>query len=298
MVLMIKHISIKDILQEHGPLASSKVKEFLISAGISNDAARQRLSRAKAPVRRLLSLNLPNNEGFLYLDRQYASSAFWQALLQVHTEKKSVYGLALHGLLARGGTIPKQYFDIVCGSPRKLKRHVSSFIVLEQLIAVKFLKEIEDPIMGTCITIDANGCLPCSSIRTIRSNLVVEDLMINGVKDWAKKIGLAAYNQIMSRLDGLAPPMFGQFAWDITGPSYIFPFVEKGKKTIPGFFVADVINGELNEGQVLYFLNKCKTNRYFKKMRPFMALLVAEQFTEEAYSLGSVWSQSNSVHLI
>ncbi len=105
------------------------------------------------------------------------------------------------------------------------------------------------------------------------------------VKDWARKIGLVTYNQIKSRLDGTLP-LFGQFAWDITGPSYVFPLVHKEGKVIPGFFVADAINGEVDEKQIEYFIKKCKTNRYIKNMRPFMAALVAERFTEEAYRVG------------
>jgi len=82
-------------------------------------------------------------------------------------------------------------------------------------------------------------------------------------------------------------PYFGQFGWDITAPSYIHPLVQKNNTSAtPGFVVADVVNGKLDENHVKYFINKCRTNRQFKKMRPFLALLVAERFTKEAFKNG------------
>lgn len=279
-------ISIENILLTNGPLPSSKVKAYLIRAGLSDDAARQRLSRANPPIHRLTSLKLPRREGFLYLAKQYGSRDFWHALMDALAGTKSAHGIAMLSLLAHGGTIRKRSFDIICGSPYKLKKHLSSFIVLKQLMAVKFLKEIEDPVLGTCISLDANGYLPCSNIRTIRTKHHIEDIIVSALKEWVRKMGLSSYDQVKSRLDG-SLPMFGQFAWDITGPSYVFPLVHKEKKVIPGFFVADAIYGEVNEDNVVYFIYKCQINRYLKNMRPFMAVLVADSFTAGAYAIGS-----------
>ena len=79
--------TIESVLIELGPSPSSKVKERLISSGLSEEAARQRISRSRGKVRRLISIGLPKREGFLYLDDQYGSYEFWNSLVDSHTNR-------------------------------------------------------------------------------------------------------------------------------------------------------------------------------------------------------------------
>jgi len=279
-------ISIKNLLNNFGPSSSSKIKDFLVADGLSEIAARQRISRARGNIRRLTTIKLPKRESFLYLDTQYGSYEFWNSLVKSHTETNSAYGIAMQSIMARGGAIPKSFFSIVSGSPKKLKKHIASDNILENLVSCKLLKIENDNELGECILIDAQGSLEYSGIVSLKARLVVEDIVVKAVFEWARKIGLASYDAIKKRTLQ-ETPIFGQFGWDITAPSYVYPLSSFDKKeATPGFMVIDVTNSIIDVNGARYFTKKCSINRSIKKMKPFMAMLVAERFSEEAFRLG------------
>ena len=127
-------ITTEDFLTKFGPSPSSKIKDSIVAGGLSEEAARQRISRSRGKVRRFTSIKLPKRESFLYLDAQYGSYEFWNSLVKAHSEANSAYGIAMQSIMARGGAIPKKYFSVVSGSPQKLKKHISSNNILEHLI--------------------------------------------------------------------------------------------------------------------------------------------------------------------
>jgi hypothetical protein len=281
--------AIESILEFEGPQLASVVKSRLLQKGFSDQAARQQISRVRGSVRRFTAITLPKRESFLYLDHQYSSSEFWRALLRALTEKKTAYGFALQGLIARGGILPLSYFDIVSGCPyRPAKKQLNTAFVLERLVNIGLLELVEIEGYGQCVTINANGRLIGTPDMSHMSSLIlVEEILAQGVKDWLRKLGLASYNATKARsLRDL--PDFGPFKWDISGPSYLFPLVKKSASGAkPGFIVADVfVEGELDVPQVQYFVKKCRMARIHKNQSPFMAILVAERFTNEAFTLG------------
>jgi hypothetical protein len=249
--------NVKSILKIIGPSPSSVVKGQLVSNGLSEEAARQRISRSIGTVRRLTSIGLPKRERFLYLDEQYGSYEFWNSLVESHSQAKTAYGIAIQSLMARGGVIPQEFFKIISASPHKLKKHISSDSVLKSLIACKLVKIETDEEIGECVVIDAQGELEYSKVNSLKSKLVVEDLMISAVYDWARKIGLASYNAIKKRsLHSI--PVYGQFGWDITAPSYISPLAKfQNQQLAPGFLTIDVTSSFLDSNGVSYFIKKC-----------------------------------------
>ena len=278
--------TIENLLIKLGPSPSSQVRKGLVSSGVSEEAARQRISRSKGKVRRLTSIGLPKREAFLYLDNQYGTVEFWNSLVDSHTQANSAYGMAIQSLMAKGGVLPKKFFNIMSGSPRKLKKHISSNSILEGLISCKLAKIELDEEFGECIVVDAQGCLEYSKTKSLKSRLIVEDIIINAVYDWARKIGFASYNAIKKRSLS-AVPTYGQFGWDITAPSYIFPLYSfDNQKLTPGFIAIDVTNSLIDLNGAKYFINKCKLNRSIKNMRPFIGMLVADRFSKDAFTLG------------
>lgn len=279
-------ISIEILLHKYGPSPSSKLKRELLNLGFSDEAARQKISRSRHNIRRLTSLPLPKREAFLYLDQQYGSPIFWNNLLHAHIESNSAYGTAMSSMIAKGGIIPEKYFHIISGSPLKLKKHLSSLSVLENLIATKFLKYVEINGIGNCIKISAQDYLEYDELTSIQNTLVIDDLLLTAVYDWARKLGLASYDAIKKK-DLYTPPQYGQFHWDITAPSYIHPFTGfSNNKKEPGFIAIDVSNAQLDVQGVGYFLKKCSISRSIKGHRPFLAVLIAEGFSKEAFQLG------------
>jgi hypothetical protein len=244
------------LLAKYGPLPAGDIQRHLLDYGLSRVAARQRISRANGVVERYKGMPLPKREQFLLLTEQFRKHAFWEALLKAHTERRSAYGVALQSLIARDGVIPLKQFDIVSGSPIRLRKHVGSRTLLERLIQCKVLRRIHHLDLGECIAVDAMGSLGSPDVHALRKRLQVEEILIGGVKDWARKIGFVSYGAVKTRtLDAI--PRVGQFGWDITGPSYIRPLSTYEKGAVqPGFFVADVAYCELDQNQILYFLQK------------------------------------------
>ena len=278
--------TIESVLIKLGPSPSSQVKKQLVSSGLSEEAARQRISRSKGKVRRLTYIGLPKREAFLYLDKQYRTYEFWNSLVNSHTKANSAYGIAIQSLMARGGVLPKKFFKIMSGSPQKLKKHISSDSILKGLISCKLAKIELYEEFGECVVVDAQGCLEYSETNSLKSRLIVEDVIINAVYDWARKIGFASYKVIKKR-SLIDVPTFGQFGWDITAPSYISPLSSfDNQKTIPGFIAIDVTNSLINSNGAKYFINKCRLNRSIKNMKPFIGMLVADRFSEKAFKLG------------
>jgi hypothetical protein len=76
------------------------------AGGISAEAARQRLSRLPANVRVLYGIPFPKRARFIYLDDQFGSSAYWDALQRDIDEAGPAYAAALAGVRARGGIVP------------------------------------------------------------------------------------------------------------------------------------------------------------------------------------------------
>ncbi|HKV34798.1 MAG TPA: hypothetical protein VJP89_10765 [Pyrinomonadaceae bacterium] len=274
------------LLEKHGPLAAGDLQKHLSSKKLSNVAARQRISRARGGVQRFRTISLPKREQFLFITKQSETERFWKALLNAHTSRRSAYGVALQSILARGGIIPLKHFEIVSGSPFKLRKHLGSETLLDRLVRSKMLRLNHHLDLGDCISIDAMGYLGKPDVNALRQRLVVEEVLLTGVLDWARKIGFVSYKAAKKRrLDHIAT--FGQFGWDITGPSYIRPLSTYARGTVhPGFLVADVAYCELDENQILYFFQKCNITRAIRTMRPFLPLLVAERFTNEAFKLG------------
>lgn len=282
---------VEKILTSIGPSLSSAVKHELINnASMNEDNARQIISRARGDVYRLQSLNLPKREKFLYLKSQFGSYDYWENLIKALTTSHSAYGAAFQSITARQFKIPKQHFDIISGSPLRLKKHISSQNILDDLVRTKLLKIEEGTNGEEFVTVDTQGTYIDSyelDLNAYAARSVVEEITANALKDWLRKTGFASYDKVKVKTS-TEVPMFGQFQWDITAPSYLYPLVSKTNNSAkPGFVVADhIVASGLTVNQVEYFIRKCTTLRSLKSTSPFLAILLAESFTPEAFSRG------------
>ena len=72
-----------DLLKKHGPMLSGKLAHlFEKEYGVSNEAARQALSRAKSPVNKICTLSFEKNQKFFYLESQFMSHNYVDRLLE------------------------------------------------------------------------------------------------------------------------------------------------------------------------------------------------------------------------
>ncbi len=275
---------LKSILDEIGPARSSRITELLESKyGLNPAAARKRVSRAGSAILRFPIPLLPKREGFLYLRQQRTTERFWMNLVSALRETGSVYGAALDGLAARGGVVAGSEFAVISGAPVALKKQVSASRVADTLVNSGAIQRVEVPDLGECYAIDRPE-IAIPDFPGFRARQMSETVVLDGMREWARKLGLGSYDKIVIRGDN-HPRKIGQFMFDLTAPSYLLP-LRKGKKN--GFFAADVfVDGVLDENAIKYFIRKTELLRASSINSGFtLTMLVAESFTGPALTAG------------
>ena len=251
-------------------------------------AARKRVSRVLPPIRKFPVRLLPRSESFLYVENQRNSERYWDSLLRDLRESGSIHGLAFDGLLARGGQAQLTSFNVVAGSPKAQKKQVPLSRVLKNLENAGLVELIETGDMGQCVCASPR-LSGTPSHQEFRARRLAEDVLMDGLREWARKLGLASYHAIEIRTDERAP-MFSTFCWDLSGPSYLLPLVSRareGTQPNPGFFVADVFcNGTLDVPAIQYFLRKVRMTKAIRRVLPFLPVLLSDHFTNEALRAG------------
>ncbi|MBZ9959016.1 hypothetical protein [Mesorhizobium sp. BR1-1-14] len=274
------------LIDLHGPSRSSRLAELLISEhGLTAEAARKRLSRSKPPIHSFPIPLLPKQEAFVYHVKDRQTERFWQNFHRDLRETESVYGAAIDGLSARGGVVSVDEFSVISGAPILQKKQVA---------AVKVAQRLQDAGMTHTIDIQNYGSVIALRIPTLNSRgnvmydvrQMAEGVLLDGIREWARRLGIASYNSIAIRGDD-HPRTVGPYKWDLTGPSYLLPLKKSNAgKDQQGFTVADVFVGTvLNEYQIRYFIRKAR-GLLATRIGSILPIIVADGFTGEAYTLG------------
>lgn len=272
---------VEAFLKLHGPTRAARLTEaIVVETGLKTEAARQRLSRAKPPVRRYPFPLLPKQENFFYLEADRNTERYWVNLVRDLRETNSIYGLAIDGFMARGGCVPKDEFAVVSGAPIALKRQVASEVVANRLIELGFMTAQDVPGLGPCYVANRYAVADHLPFPEIRARLLADGVVLDGLREWVRRNGFASYNKIALRNDD-HDRLVGQFKWDLTGPSYLLPLRTNGQAH--GFFVADVFSdGRIDANQVCYFVRKAQLYRRTSKSGDLLPMMVAESFTGNA----------------
>jgi hypothetical protein len=279
-------------LATNGPTLSSEVIDYLFEKGISRANARKAIERSRGSILRLLKIRFAHNQQFLFLAAHYKKAIFWERLITAFQATNSIYGHAVSSLIARDGSWPEAYFDIISGSPERLTKHISSSTVLKKLIDIELIETVVHPETGlnTSLVSDSMPNLALDFGKSLRSRLIAEDILLSGLKDWLRNTGLGSSNKVLLR-SLKRQPKFGQFKWDFSAPSFVYPIrtLQNAKKRGPvnGFVVGDVLLArEIEEKDLAYFIVKTATMRNQRNTRPFLAIFVAERFTNLALKAG------------
>jgi Holliday junction resolvase len=126
-----------------------------------------------------------------------------------------------------------------------------------------------------------------TAISGLRPRLIAEDILLGGLADWIRNTGLGSWNQVEVR-SLKRQPKFGQFRWDLSAPSFVYP-VRSSRKQGPGagFVVGDVLLGrEIDTPDLGYFFEKATVMRLQPNTRPFLAIFLAERYTADALRAG------------
>ena len=274
---------LRSVLEQTGPSRSSRLVEALEKQfNIAAVTARKQISRAKPPIHRFPIPLLPKREAFVYLQEQRKTESFWCNFQGDLRETGSIYGIALDGMIARGGLVHANEFHVISGAPLALKGQVSSSRVADALCSAGAI-EFNDQEFGECYEV-VRYEIGFPDYLGFRARRTAELVILDGLREWARKLGLASYNQIAIRGDD-HPRQVGQFVWDLTGPSYLLPL--RPNKAKNGFLVADVFAHDLmTEHMVEYFIRKVQLLRASFNSGDVLAILVAEGFTGKALTRG------------
>ena len=276
-------MSIAQYLSDHGPSRSSLIVAALVQQGASPEAARQSVARAKPPIRRFPVPMLPKREAFLYLEKDRNSERFWDNFVRDLRKSNSAFAAAIDGMIARGGLIQAEQFSVISGAtalPRKGQLHAD--VVAKRLIASDFMKEINIDAEQKCYQLVVP--LAYGNPAVMRARDLTERIILDGLREWSRKIGLASYNAIRIRGDADLMPI-GPFAFDFAGPSYLLPL--KSGRAGPGFVVADVFaEGRLTADQIQFFIRKAQILNSSLKNLNVLSVIVADSFTGEAVTAG------------
>lgn len=277
---------IVEFLKREGPQLSTAVTAYLCrTLGISETAARQRVSRSRLKIKRLGLITFPKRARFLYLEQQFASPYYWTNLRLALIKHKTAYGYALLALISRGGICLEEHFPIICGSPHRQKGHLSTEVVLEKLINAGLLKRHQYEGQNL-IALAQNESLFIENVENMLGRLTAETALLGGVKSWLKKLNIVSYNSVKTR-DDTSLPMVATYAWDLSAPSYLSPLLKRktSGEVHPGFWVCDVYLGKMGLAGAQVFLQKCKTLRALRTVAPTMQMIISENYSEDAFQL-------------
>lgn len=277
-------MEIVDLLKAHGPSLTSEIIAKLRDNGVSDAAARQRVTRALPKLERLAGLRFSKNARFIYLEDQWGTAEFWIALERAFKAAGLSYWGAVVGLKARGGRCPIEMFPIVCGTPRARQRQLSPERVLERLKAINFLEEQKDPATNQSYVVFKAGHYHVDSIEKTRARLIAEGVALQAVRNWARKIGFGSYGAFKLRGDEQLPEVAG-VAWDLSAPSYFRPLVSARTGAIkPGFLVCDLsLDGPTGVESVELFIRKHDIASAPTNVAPIMPLLIGHVFSQDAF---------------
>ena len=279
--------SIENFLKQHGPSRSSTVTQWLIAElKLKPEAARKRMSRLRAPLYHFPVHLLPKGESFVYHVEDRPTEKFWTQFLDAMRGSKSGFGATLDALSARGGIVSTSEFGVIGGaSGMGLSGQLMTNTMAERLIRAGAIAQHSGS--GSEMFYGfAQYALGLQDRGGHHARQLTEAIILNAMREWIRKLGLASYNTIAIRTEETRQPVCG-FLFDLAGPSYLLPVRSGGKQ--PGFVVADVFSGVvMDEFHIQYFLRKVAlVNAILKRNGGgVFAFLIAEGFTSAAYTAG------------
>lgn len=266
-----------DLLKKHGPMLSGKLAHlFEKEYGVSNEAARQALSRAKSPVNKICTLSFEKNQKFFYLESQFMSHNYMDRLLENIREYSQVNWIYICAFQTQYGYVSKSILPALVSSPVKnVKGHKLHTRVIEDLIKCHIIEEYDETHWRLCDWVPGSG----QSLSRSTGIEVVKKQIVNDFAGWARNINFVGYDSSKKLFESAE---FANFQWAFTAPSYVQPLYDmKSQKN--GFVVGDVIYGKTATLEdIQFFINKLSVIESYKRLPRFLPVLLLENATQEA----------------
>ena len=277
-------MDIKKILQTKGPLTTRAVKQVLVESGLSDDAARKRISRATGGIKKYSKIQFPKKIQLLYLTPHLkATAAFRKAILNALKETGAIHYHALQAISLFGGLSTKQNFMVLSACPVDRKKKITFDKLLKELSDTDLVtlshENSEDWVISNC-----PSHLSPKAIQNTTIIQTIHELLFKPIEDWLKKNSLVSYNKVKR---------FNEFAgyyWHLTAPSYLLPLIKKSATTAkPGFVVVDILpQSDIRVEHIKYFVSKCASCAYQKNTSAFLPILIGNHFSHKALQYAKV----------
>lgn len=263
-----------------GPCRSTDLRKKIVETeGITNEAARKRISRFKDPIKRI-NINLPNNEKIFYIENQFGKSLFITHLEEILIQSNTAAGRALIALNSYSGALPIGLFAKASGTAlTPSKKHIHCDTVINQLKDNLLINVVDDSRYTKLICNHDKSDIPIHQ----RSVFEVENIFLPIIKAWLINLGFSSLNTLAIR-DENKIPTCGQFAWDIVGPCYTLGIRTEMNNTVQnGFVIGDILLDRVIKLEDLNpFFYKIESLKNQKKMRPILPLFIADSFDPSA----------------
>jgi hypothetical protein len=272
-------LTVMDILKR-SPAQSSQIVEKLIKINkISPATARKRLSRSKNLVQRLDTINLPNREKIYYLPDQYGSNFFFEMVSKILIKNNTAAGRGIIALSGKEGVLPLALFPKASGTPFvRIRKQLNSRDVVSQLESSGLISIKQDDTHGKLLC--RYDCADLSARK--RAAIEVENVFLSIIKSWVANLSMSSFGALKIRDDVM--PAYGAYNWDLVGPCYL-----NGLATFSGdsykhaFIVADIIFDKIiTQKDIMPFLFKVNSLNNQKRIRPFLAIFIADMFSSDA----------------
>ncbi|MBK1623103.1 hypothetical protein [Afifella marina] len=277
---------VSSILAQTGPCLTSDVIEVMVSRGLSESAARKRVQRALPDLGRLAGIRFHKNARFIYRQDDYGGRSFWDGLEKACHKAGKAYWGTIVTLKAHGGRCPIALFPRITGMPAARQRQLSPTRILQRLSEINLLVEVSESEDETGFVEFLPHIYPKEPIAVTNAVMLAEYVALQGIKEWARRIGFGSYGKFALRLEDPQPIVSG-ISWDLTAPSYFRPLVNAtGGKVKPGFLVCDInLRSVVDIDEVDAFVRKCDMASAPAGVGAIMPMLVGYVFSASGLEL-------------
>ena len=270
-------ISIQHILSESGPMLSGKLANIYSELNhVTNESARQALSRARSPVQKNKLIPFTNSQIFFYLERQFMKDEYCDRLVEAIMCNSHIVSSIIIAMTSQNGYFSKDLLPIYSFSPTlNLKGHKRFDVLIDKMIKTRLIDEY----------LDNYYVLNHIFFPNIKRNLdrskgieIAKKVVLNDFGNYLRELNVVSYNK------GKTISEYCKFMWGYTAPSYIKGISKYGKNGIvPGFIIVDV---NLYKGaklsQISFFHEKVKVVGSNKKNN-FVPIFLTEGVDKESH---------------
>ncbi len=266
---------VASLLKDYGPMLSGDLARlYERTYKVSNEAARKAVSRYKPPVKKLYKIRFEKNQYFFYLEKQYKSERYVNALLKAIAERAQGINTYMQAFLSQNGYVSKSILPALVSAPvGNVKGHKRHEDILQGLIDSGIILEYTEEIYMLASEFFDGNLHRAKALETVK-NVIIRDFNC-----WARNINLVSYEAGKGLFESAE---FAQFQWAYTAPSYIQPLFS-GKDKKPGFVIADVYFGRTaTKESVQFFIDKLNIIRSYKKLCSIFPVFLVDKIDKEA----------------